>query len=190
MDLLKNRILTDGKAVNEHVLKVDSFINHQVDPMLMDAIGKELFNHYKNQNITKVVTVESSGIAPAVLTALYLNVPLIILKKRNSKTLIDDIYQTKVKSFTKNTEYDLTLSKKYLNENDNVLVIDDFLANGEASIGAIKLIEMSGAKVVSIAILIEKSFQEGRKKLEQAGYDIYSLARISKLSDGKIEFLD
>lgn len=190
MEQLKNRILADGKAINGHVLKVDSFINHQVDPKLMEEIGREFANFYENEGITKVVTVEASGIAPSVFAALYLNVPLIILKKRTSKTLADDILQTKVKSFTKNIEYDLILSKKYLNDNDNVLIIDDFLANGEASLGAIKLVEMAGSKVASVAILIEKSFQEGRKMLEEAGYDVYSLARISKLSEEKIDFID
>lgn len=190
MELLKNRILSDGKALNEHVLKVDNFINHQVDVKLMQEIGKEFAEHYKNAPITKVITVESSGIAPAVFTALYLNVPLVILKKRNSKTLNSEIYQTKVRSFTKNTEYDLTLSKKYVNENDTVLIIDDFLANGEASIGATNLVKMAKAKIVGIGILIEKSFQDGRKRLEDSGYDVYSLVRISKLSENKIDFLD
>lgn len=190
MDLLKNRILADGQALNENVLKVDSFINHQVDPKLMDVIGKEFAEHYRNKNVTKVVTIESSGIAPATFTALYLDVPLIILKKCSSKTLADDVFQTKVTSFTKNIEYDLTLSKNYVNDNDNVLVIDDFLANGEASFGAINLIKMANANIAGIGILIEKSFQKGYERLVDAGYDVYSLARISKLSDGKIEFLN
>ena len=190
MDLLKKKILSDGVALNETVLKVDSFINHQVDANLMQIIGKTFADKYKDRNITKVVTIESSGIAPATFTALYLNVPLIILKKKVSKTLVNDLYETKVKSFTKNIEYDLILSKKYIDPSDNVLIIDDFLANGEAAFGAIRLVEMAGAKVASTGILIEKSFQAGRNRLDEAGYEVYSLARISRLGNGKIEFVE
>ena len=190
MNELEKRILSDGIALNDHVLKVDSFVNHQVDVKLMEDIGKDFAAHYKDANITKVVTIETSGIAPAVFTALYLNVPLIILKKRASKTLTEDIFQTTITSFTKNISYDLTLSKKYLNDNDNVIIIDDFLANGEAAMGAVTLTKQAGANIEGIGILIEKSFQSGRERLIKAGYDVYSLARISSLSEGKITFIE
>lgn len=189
LNLLKNKILEDGIALNSEVLKVDSFINHQVDVNLMKEIGIEFANYFRNKNITKVFTIETSGIAPAVFTSLELNVPLVILKKQNSKILNDNFYTTEVKSFTKNTTYNLTLSKNYINDNDNILIIDDFLANGEAAKGAIKLIENANAKVAGIGIVIEKAFQPGRKVLENLGYDIYSLARIKSLNDNKIEFI-
>lgn len=190
MDLLKNRILKDGKALSSEILKVDSFLNHQVDPELMKEIGIEFAEYFKDKNITKVFTIESSGIAPAIMTASKLGVPMVILKKQTSKILNNDFYQTEVKSFTKNNTYNLTLSKKYIGENDNILVIDDFLANGEAGKGAIKLIESAGAKVAGIGIVIEKSFQPGHKYLQDLGYDIYSLARIKSLENGQIEFID
>ena len=190
MYLLKNRILTDGKAINSEILKVDSFINHQIDSNLMKEIGKEFASHFRDKNISRVMTIESSGIAPALMTSLELNVPLVVLKKQTSKILNDDFYQTNVISFTKNTTYNLTLSKKYIKPDDHVLIIDDFLANGEAASGAAKLIEEAGAKVIGIGIVIEKSFQPGREKLDNLGFDVYSLARIKSLSEGKIEFLD
>lgn len=190
MYLLKNRILTDGKAINSEILKVDSFINHQIDSNLMKEIGKEFASHFRDKNISRVMTIESSGIAPALMTSLELNVPLVVLKKQTSKILNDDFYQTNVISFTKNTTYNLTLSKKYIKPDEHVLIIDDFLANGEAASGAAKLIEEAGAKVIGIGIVIEKSFQPGREKLDNLGFDVYSLARIKSLSEGKIEFLD
>ncbi len=190
MKLLENMILEKGKVINEDILKVNSFINHQVNSNLMSEIGKDFANHFKSNGITKVFTIESSGIAPAVMVSLELGVPLVILKKQSSSTLNDSIYQTKVKSFTKNCEYNLTLSKEYISPDDSILIIDDFLATGEASIGAIRLIEEAGAKVNGIGIVIEKSFQQGRKLLDESGYEVYSLARIKSLKDNKIEFAD
>lgn len=189
MEELKNRILKDGHALNADVLKVDSFLNHQVDTKLMYNIGTEFKNHFDSFNVTKIFTIESSGIAPAAMAALQLGVPLVILKKQNSKILKGEVYQTRVHSFTKDSDYELTLSKKYVSKGDRVLFIDDFLANGEAALGAIRLIEGAEATVSGIGIVIEKSFQPGRKLLEDKGYSIYSLARISKLSEGNIEFV-
>ena len=189
MKILEEMIIEKGKVINEEVLKVNNFINHQIDSKLMREIGIEFANHFKNYNITKVFTIESSGIAPAIITSLELDVPLVILKKQTSSTLNDDIYQTKVKSFTKNIEYNLTLSKECICSDDRVLIIDDFLATGEACIGAIKLIEGAGAKVSGIGIIIEKSFQPGRKRLNESGYEVYSLVRINSLKDNKIEFV-
>lgn len=190
MNFLEEKILQDGIALNEHILKVDSFINHQVDAQLMNKIGTEFYNYFKGQNITKIFTIESSGIAPAVMTAYKLSVPLVVLKKQTSSVLNENTYQTSVKSFTKNSIYNLTLSKKYISQNDNILIIDDFLANGEAASGAIRLIKEANANVAGIGILIEKTFQPGRKILENLGYDVYSLARIKSLDKGKIEFLN
>ena len=190
MKILEDRILKEGKALDHNVLKADSFINHQVDPVLMDQIGKEFAEYFKDKNITKVFTIESSGIAPALTTAAYLNVPMIILKKQTSKILNGDVYQTRITSFTKGTSYELTLYKDYISPEDNVLLIDDFLANGEAAMGGSKLVEMAGANLAGIGILIEKSFQRGRQRLIDAGYDVYSLARVATLEHGHVEFVE
>ncbi len=189
MKELKERILKDGYIINEDILKVDSFINHQADPGLMKQIGEALAAHFKNKGVTKVVTIESSGIAPALMTALALEVPMVILKKEPSKVLNEGLLQTMVTSFTKGTSYELTLSKRFITEMDHVLIVDDFLANGEAATGAIRLLRMAHATVAGLGILIEKSFQPGREKLIEQGIDVYSLARISSLKDGAITFI-
>ena len=189
MKILEDMILERGIAVNEDILKVDSFVNHQVDPELMKNIGDEFAEHFKGQGITKVATIESSGIAPALMTALALNVPMLILKKQPSKILNQDLYQTVVTSYTKGTSYELTLSKNFISENDHVLIIDDFLANGEAATGAIRLIRKAHATIAGVGILIEKSFQPGYEKLTEQGIDVYSLARIAKLGECVIEFV-
>ena len=189
MKILEDMILERGIAVNEDILKVDSFVNHQVDPELMKNIGDEFAEHFKGQGITKVATIESSSIAPALMTALALNVPMLILKKQPSKILNQDLYQTVVTSYTKGTSYELTLSKNFISENDHVLIIDDFLANGEAATGAIRLIRKAHATIAGVGILIEKSFQPGYEKLTEQGIDVYSLARIAKLGEGVIEFV-
>lgn len=190
MQLLKDKILAEGRAINEDILKVDSFINHQVDPGLMEEIAKEFAEYFKDRGITKVVTIESSGIAPALFTAKELGVPMVIFKKQPSKVLNDDLYQTVVTSFTKGTSYELTLSRKFIDESDHVLIIDDFLANGEAVTGAVRLLRMAHATIAGVGILIEKSFQPGRAKLTESGIDVCSLTRISKLGTDFISFID
>lgn len=176
--------------MNEDILKVDSFINHQVDPELMLHIGQEFAAHFKDQGITKIATIESSGIAPALMTAQCMGLPLIILKKQPSKVLNDNLYQTEVTSFTKGTSYELTLSSKFISENDHVLIIDDFLANGEAATGAMRLLRKAHATIAGIGILIEKSFQPGHEKLVSQGLDVYSLARIGHMEAGHIDFIE
>ena len=190
MNFLEERIKKDGRVINSNILKVDSFINHQIDPLLMEKVGNELANYFQSKNISRVITVESSGIAPALMTAIKLGVDLVVMKKRTSSILSEDLYQTKVMSFTKGEEYTLTMSKKYIKEGENILIIDDFLANGEAASGMIRIIEEAHANVVGIGILIEKSFQPGRKKLEDKGIDVYSLVRVKSLSKGKVELLE
>ena len=190
MKELQERIKKDGNAINEDILKVDSFINHQVDPELMAHIGEEFANHFKDCGITKIATIESSGIAPALMTAQCMGLPLIILKKQPSKVLNDHLFQTEVTSFTKGTCYELTLSSKFISENDHVLIIDDFLANGEAATGAIRLIRKAHATVAGIGVLIEKSFQPGHEKLTSQGFDVYALARIGHMEKDKITFID
>ncbi len=190
MKALKQRILKDGNALNKSVLKVDSFLNHGVDPVLMSEIGTAFKEYFENHGITKIFTIESSGIAPTVMTALQMGLPMVTLKKQTSKILSGEIYQTTVHSFTKDINYELTLSKKYISKEDKVLIIDDFLAYGEAALGAARLVEEAGAEVSGIGIVIEKSFQPGRKLLEDKGYDICSLARIGRLDNGFIEFVE
>ncbi len=190
MDLLKERILADGRILNDDILKVDGFINHQVDCELMRKMGEDFAEHFKDFGITKVVTIESSGIAPAFSVASILNVPLVIFKKQTSKILDEDLLQTEVFSFTKGKSYQLTASRKFLDSSDKILFIDDFLANGEAGLGASRLIEMAGATLSGIGIVIEKSFQPGRKKLEALNVDLYSLARIKSFENGHVKFLD
>ena len=189
MKLLEERILAEGKAVSEEILKVDSFINHQVDPVLMQQIGEAFAAHFKDRGITKVVTIDSSGIAPAQMTALALGVPLVIFKKQPSRVLNDNLRQTVVTSFTKGTSYELTLAQDFLTEEDHVLIIDDFLANGEAATGCIRLLRLSHATVAGVGVLIEKSFQPGREKLTEQGHEVYALARIGRLEKDRIEFL-
>lgn len=190
LKLLMDRILSEGRALSDSVLKVDGFLNHQVDADLMQEVGRDFYEYFKDYGITRVLTIESSGIAPAVYTAQALKVPMVILKKQTSKILNGDVYQTNIKSFTKGTSYELTLSSNYINKEDRVLIIDDFLANGEAATGAARLVEMAGATIAGIGILIEKSFQNGRTKLENAGYHVYSQARIARLGEGIIEFVE
>ena len=190
LELLKQRILKDGKALSQHILLVDSFLNHQVDVELMQKIGEEFARLYKDCGATRVMTIESSGIVPAAMTALAMNLPLVVMKKSSSSILSEDILQTNVFSFTKGSNYQLTLKTKFVNRGDRVLFIDDFLANGAAASGACKLIELAGATVAGVGIVIEKYFQPGRALLEQAGYPITALASIKRLDFGEIEFVD
>lgn len=189
MKELEEKIKNDGSILSEDILKVDSFVNHQVDPELMLHIGQDFAEHFKERGITKVVTIESSGIAPALMAAQQLGVPLVILKKQPSKILNDNLYQTQVTSYTKGTSYELTLSANYIGEKDHVLIIDDFLANGEAATGAIRLLRKAHATVAGVGILIEKSFQPGREKIKSQGFEVYSLARVSKMKKDYIEFI-
>ena len=190
MKSLQERIERDGLALSKDVLLVDSFLNHQVDPQLMADIGDEFARLAQGMGITRVVTIESSGIAPAQMTALKLGVPLVILKKSASSTLKEGIAQTEVFSFTKNAAYQLTLKTKFIHPDDRVLLIDDFLANGEAALGASRLIEGVGASIAAIGIVIEKSFQPGRSLLEKKGYKVLSLARVAAMGEGFVEFLN
>ncbi|NOU93694.1 xanthine phosphoribosyltransferase [Paenibacillus sp. LMG 31456] len=190
MKALQNKIITEGIVLSDQVLKVDSFLNHQVDPELMLGIGQTFAALYADMGVTKVLTLESSGIAPAIMTALILKVPLIFARKQKSLTLKDNLYVETVYSFTKQQQNEITISKKFLSANEKVLIIDDFLAYGEAAVGMARIVESAGAEVAGIGIVIEKSFQNGANKLKEAGYRVDSLARIMSLSAGKIEFLE
>lgn len=188
MELLKQKILEQGTALNEHVLLVDSFLNHQVDVKLMQEIGREFARRFADAGITRIVTIEASGIAPAAMAALEMNLPLVIMKKSVSSILKDGIIQTEVFSFTKNSSYLLTLKSQFVEKGDRVLLIDDFLANGEAGLGAAKLLEEAGAEVAGIGIVIAKAFQPGLKRLREAGYRVEALAPVIRMNANHIEF--
>lgn len=189
MKQLEQKILEEGIVLNENVLKVDSFLNHQVDPQLMYSMGQAFAAFFDGKGITKVITLESSGIAPAVMTALEMNVPLLFARKRKSLTLKDDLYTEKIYSFTKQEESEVTVSRKFLEAKDRVLIIDDFLANGDAALGLARIAEQAGASVAGIGIVIEKAFQPGRNKLIELGYPVHSLARVASLAGGKVTFV-
>ena len=190
MELLKQRILADGRALNEDVLLVDSFLNHQVDMTLMKAVGDEFARRFADAGVTRVATIESSGIAPAAMTALAMNAPLVIMKKSASRVLKEGILQTEVFSFTKNAPYQLTLKSKFVAPGDRVLLIDDFLANGEAAFGGIRLLEQAGARVAGVGAVIAKAFQPGMEKLRAAGYRVEALAPVSRMAEGVIVFAE
>lgn len=190
MKLLEQRINQEGRVLDNRVLKVDGFLNHQIDPNLFQEIGKEIARRYKDAGITRIVTIEASGIALALMAAIELNVPLVFARKKKSILMVDDVYHAKVYSYTKEENYDITISKKFLPAGDKVLIIDDFLASGEAAMGLAKLVESAGDEVVGMAIAIEKSFQPGRKRLEEAGYRVESLVRIKEFKDDKCVFLE
>ena len=189
MHALEQKILAEGIVLSEEVLKVDSFLNHQIDPVMMQQIGQEFARLFKDAGITKIITIEASGIAPAVMAGLELGVPVIFARKYQSLTLKDDLYRSKVFSFTKQTERTIAISKKHINAADKGLVIDDFLANGQAALGLADLIHQAEASVVGIGIVIEKSFQPGRDILLEKGYRVESLARVKSLANGTVEFV-
>lgn len=188
MELLQKKIKEDGIVLSDTVLKVDSFLNHQIDPQLMYEIGKEFANRFREAGITKILTIESSGIAPSVMAGLELNVPVIFARKRKSLTLINELYTSTVYSFTKQESNEISISKKYLNEEDCVLIIDDFLANGQAAIGLADIVKQANAKIAGIGIVIEKGFQDGGKNLRKDGYRVESLAIVDSLENGEVTF--
>jgi xanthine phosphoribosyltransferase len=190
MRSLIDRIKTEGQVVSEGVLKVDSFLNHQIDPKLTVEMGKAFASYFGKRNITKVLTLESSGIPPALTTAIELEVPMIFAKKQKPMTMKEDVWVEKVFSFTKQIENEIHIGKSFISPNDCVLIIDDFLAHGEAALGLASIVKQAGAEVAGIGIVIEKAFQEGGKKLRDAGFDVLSLARIKNLSNQQVEFLD
>lgn len=190
MKLLEDRILNDGNILGEDILKVDSFLTHQVDYKLMQEIGKVLAEAYKDAGITKVVTIEASGIAPALYTAQAMNVPMIFAKKAKNITMTEGILTAEVYSFTKRVTSTVSIASKFLSEDDTVLIVDDFLANGQAAKGLLEIIGQAGAKVAGIGIVIEKSFQTGRKLLEETGVTVTSLARIKEFKDGQVVFME
>ena len=190
MKFMTERIAREGRALNEDVLLVDSFLNHQVDMELMRQCGDAFAEHFRGKGITRVLTVESSGIAPAGMAALALGVSLVFLKKKTSRITAGDVYQTPVQSFTKGTRYELTVASRYLPAGEKVLFIDDFLANGQALLGLADILSQAGAELVGAGIAIEKGFQEGGKKLRAQGVNVQSLATISQMDETGVQFAE
>ncbi len=188
MKLLEDKILTDGVAIGTDILKVDMFLDHQMDVALLDEMGKEFARLFKESGATKVVTIESSGIAIAVFAAKYLGLPALFAKKSKHKNVGDDVYTSNSYSFTHGKEYTMIVSKKYLSPDDKILIIDDFMAGGNACNALIDIINQAGASVAGIGIAIEKGFQPGGKSLREKGYKVRSLAIVDAMADGKITF--
>ncbi len=188
MELLKEKILKEGRVAGEEILKVDSFLNHQLDVNLLNEIGKEFKRLFDEKKVTKILTIEASGIGIAAVAALHFDVPVVFAKKVASKNLDNETYKTEVYSFTKQKNYDVRVSKRYLNEEDHILVLDDFLANGRAALGLMDLVEQSGASLSGVGIVIEKTFQEGGQLLRDRGVHLESLAKVNRFTDGHITF--
>ncbi len=191
MELLENRIRKDGEVLPGNILKVSSFLNHQIDVFLLDEMGKEFKRLYDNTEVTKILTIESSGIAVAYPVAREFKVPLVFAKKHQSSNVNGEMLSTVVWSYTHSEYYNVVVQKRYISPEDKVLLVDDFLANGSALNGLIDLVEQAGAKVAGVCIAIEKGFQNGGEEIRRKGYRIESLAKIKKMNeDGSIVFED
>ncbi|QHE53380.1 xanthine phosphoribosyltransferase [Pontibacillus sp. HMF3514] len=190
MKALQEKIRKEGRALSDDVLKVDSFLNHQIDPAFMQEIGQEFARRFKGENITKIITLESSGITPAVMTGLELGVQVVFARKSKSLTLQDGLITSSVYSFTKEERKEISISSDFIDENDRVLVIDDFLANGQAALGLMQMVAKANAQLVGIGIVIEKAFQNGGNKLRENDVRVESLAQISSMEKGKITFVE
>lgn len=188
MQLLKERILKDGVIKPGNVLKVDSFLNHQMDIDLINEIGKEFRRRFPSDKITKILTIEASGIGIACIVAQYFNVPVVFAKKAQSINIDGDVYSTKIESFTHKRTYDVILSKKFLTEDDHVLILDDFLANGCALLGLIDIVQEAGATIEGAGIVIEKGMQDGGKQIREKGIHLESLAIVESMTDTELTF--
>ena len=186
MDLLKERILSDGKCFPGGILKVDNFINHQMDPLLMENMAEELARRFSDHNINKVMTIEASGIAPAIMVGAIMNVPVLFAKKQRPSTM-QNMLVTEIFSFTKGCSYTVCVSNDFIGKEDRILFIDDFLANGNAARGVIDLVNQAGATLEGMGFLIEKGFQDGGKDLRERGIHLESLAIIESLDDCRIQ---
>ena len=189
MKLLKERIIKDGHVYGDDIVKVDSFLNHQIDVDLYNKIGEAFYERFATYNITKILTIEASGIAIAAITAQYFNnIPVVFAKKADSLNLDADKYSSEVFSFTKNKTYNIMVSKKYISSNDRLLIIDDFLANGKAILGMKEIIDQANATLVGAGIVIEKGFQDGGSIIRGMGIKVESLAIIDSIENGVIHF--
>ena len=185
MELLKNKILTDGEIYEGNILKVDCFLNHQIDVPFLKEIGKEFHRLYKNDKVNKILTVEASGIAIGSMVAQEFECPLVFAKKTKTKNIAGDVYSTPVESFTHGTTYDIMVSKRFLGKGDRVLIVDDFLAIGNALNGLIQLVKESGAELVGCGTVIEKGYQGGGDKLRAQGVRVESLAIVESMDHEK-----
>ena len=190
MQLLKDRILKDGLVLPGNILKVDSFLNHQMDPLLMAAIGEEFSRRFAGEPITRILTIEASGIAPALFAGYYLKVPVIFAKKTESANQDASTYAAPVHSYTRGRDNIIRVSSRYLSASDHILIIDDFLAHGEALLGLAELVRQAGATLAGAGIVIEKGFQTGGQRVRSSGIRVESLAIIRDMSDGHIQFAD
>ena len=181
MKLLQERIVKDGQIEAGNILKVDSFLNHQIDVSLLEEIGKEFHRQFAGQTVNKILTIEASGIAIACIAARYFQVPVVFAKKTRSLNIAGDVYTAKVESFTHKNTNDIIVSKKFLSPGDRILIVDDFLANGKAILGLAKLVEQAGATLVGASVVIEKGFQDGGKRIREAGIDLRSLAIVEEM---------
>ena len=181
MKLLQERIVKDGQIEAGNILKVDSFLNHQIDVSLLEEIGKEFHRQFAGQAVNKILTIEASGIAIACIAARYFQVPVVFAKKTRSLNIAGDVYTAKVESFTHKNTNDIIVSKKFLSPGDRILIVDDFLANGKAILGLAKLVEQAGATLVGAGVVIEKGFQDGGKRIREAGIDLHSLAIVEEM---------
>lgn len=185
---LQDRIMREGKNLGNGILKVDGFINHQVDPVLMDACGKELAQRFRHVGATKILTAEISGIAPAVATAFHLNLPVVYARKHKPITMPDEVFLTLSPSHTKARTVELIISPEYLGGAERIIIVDDFLATGATILGLVRLAQTAGSCIVGIGTLIEKTFEGGREALSSLGVPIEALVKITSMEDGKIIF--
>ncbi|WP_223069652.1 xanthine phosphoribosyltransferase [Paenibacillus caui] len=190
MELLKRRIIEEGVVASDQVLLLDAILNEQVDPQLTIEMGKEFASRFRKDGITRVITVESSGIAVAFATACELGVPLVFARRKKTLLADPDAYIERVPSFTKGIVTDIVLSRKFVSANDRVLLIDDIIANGYAAKGLIKIIQRSGAELAGVGIVMEKCFQSGAKELREQGIRVESLVKIASLEGGEVQFAE
>lgn len=189
MKLLEDRIRQDGVVLPGNVLKVNQFLNHQIDPQLMYEIGQEFARLFKERPVTKILTVEASGIAPAIMAGLVMNVPVLFARKKKPSTLDDMTYTAEVYSYTKKVTNTISVDSKFLSNNDHVLIVDDFLANGQAVKGMLEICKQADVKVEGVGIVVEKSFQEGADWIKGQGIRLESLARISSFENDAVHFV-
>ena len=190
MKLLEERIRKDGKIKPGNVLKVDGFINHRIDVPFVSELGREFYRRFENDGVTKILTIEASGIGIACLTAEHFGVPVVFAKKSRTSNISSDVYTARVDSFTHGTTCDIIVSKEFLSPSDRILIIDDFLALGNALVGLREITLQAGATLVGAGILIEKAFQSGGRMLREQGMRIESLARIASMTDNGITFVE
>lgn len=189
MKLLKDKIRRDAKIIENRIIKVDSFLNHQLDISLFNEIGKEFQRRFSSKEVTKIITIETSGIAIACITAQYFdNAPVVFAKKHVGLNMNQNVYEANVFSYTKNQDYTIKVSKEFISPEDKILIIDDFLASGSALLGLVNLVSQSGAEISGVGIVIEKTFQGGRRLVEEKGLQIESLAIIDSFKDGQVIF--